>query len=192
MIMGVYWKLNCFVTPNNKYQYDSVGLLKEYQYISDYSDKRKINHRFVPDSLLLYQYHYYHYDPDILYYHYTPDTTFCFGIQFKFDKQGKVLEEKAGWSDEIYYWRTIYKYNQAGQPVYLQTMRYGGEEKEEEAGHQDYFYTDGKLDSIVSAWSIVYGGGSEPTKLYYDERGLCYRQNRRGDIIINCIYKQRE
>lgn len=169
--------------PNDKYQYDSVGLLKEYRHESDYGDRQEISHRFVPDSLLLYQYRYYDLKPE-------------FEIKFKFDKQGKILEEKGGWiKNSDYYSRTIYEYNHSGKPVYMQTKEYeGGKEVEGGCGYRNYFYTNDKLDSIYIVLSIIRGGipDGKPMKLYYDERGLCYLKDSGYGRIINCVYKQRE
>ncbi len=69
---------------SDKFQYDSVGLLKGYQHSSDIGNKEKICHHFVSDSLLLYQHRY----------DYSDSNKAYVSIQFKFDKQGKILEEK--------------------------------------------------------------------------------------------------
>jgi hypothetical protein len=117
------------------------------------------------------------------------NSKYYYGTQFKFDKQGKVLEKKGGWSDEGYNHKTIYKYNSLGQPTYVQTVFHSDST---DIGYRNYFYTNGKLDSVFSQMPIMYGGVIDPEKMYYDDRGLCYRQVRpRGDII-NCIYKQRK
>jgi len=167
--------------PSNKYQYDSVGLLKEYLHESDYRDRQKIRHRFVPDSLLLYQYRYY----DL-------KSNPAYEILFKFDKRGNVLEEKAGWTDEDFRHKTIYEYNQSGKLIYTQSARYENDKEEEDTHrYRHYFYTNDKLDSVYNVLPIYINPGKRLIKLYYDERGLCYRQDRYG-VITNCIYKQRE
>ena len=179
-------EIQCFSAfyENDKFQYDSIGLWKEYRHFSDYKDRQIFSYRFVPESLLLYRYHY---DYN------KPDSVFAY-TQFKFDKQGKILEKKSGRSDSFesdYYDKTIYKYNDLGQLLYVQTTMDVGSIEEEEYGHQNYFYTEDKLDSVISQIAQKYGGGAKPSKLYYDEQGLCY-QVIKGNRTINCIYKQRK
>ena len=177
-------QLFCMDIPNDKFQYDSVGLLKKYRHRSDFIDEQEIIHRFVPDSLLLYQYRCYDQKPK-------------YEIQFKFDKQGKVLEEKGGWINSDYYYITVYEYNLSGKPIYMQIKEYdAGKEVEGGCGYRNYFYTNDKLDSIYNVLSIIrreYPNKQQiPIKLYYDERGLCYRQDDGNGLVVNCIYKQRE
>jgi hypothetical protein len=171
-------------------KYDSIGLLIGYLDITDIAIREGMSYRFDPDSLLLYQCRhdiddchsvndFYHSDCFDL----ESEPYFC--SQFKFDKQGKILEEISGYT-------TIYKYNKSGQPIYKLTMQNGAEEEKEEIVRRSYFYTGEKLDSVVHVLSEDYGGKSEPMRLYYDERGLCYRQKCGNGAVINCVYKRRE
>jgi len=163
----------CFMGSNNKYKYDSIGFLIEQIHDSDYYEALKMSYRFEPNSLMLYR----------EYYGECRDSTFSFygsdyTLQFKFDKQGKVLEKKR--SD----YKTIYKYNQSEQLIEIQTFQ----EDSIMYGYQNYFYSNNKLDSVVSCRLIV---EVLPKTMYYDDRGLCYRIIKYG-VNTDCIYKQRK
>ena len=162
-----------------KFQYDSVGLLKaDWYYHAGYIEENKISYRFEPDSLLLYQYRYYEQDSD---------SELYFFAQFKFDKQGKVLEQN-GYQKGRLVSKTIYEYNSLEQPIYIRAIHGSDSTAFEEKWNISYFYTNGKLDSVISTW---YYDDYKPKKMYYDERGLCYRLIA-GNRITNCVYKQRK
>jgi hypothetical protein len=176
----------CTLCSNIRYKYDSIGFLTERIYDTDYQEWNKMSYHFEPDSLLLHQYYYDLKDP-------VADSLTLepfFHTQISFDKKGLVLEEKSGWYGEGYITKTVYKYNSSAQPISMKTTEHYSDSKEDEYGHRDYFYTKGKLDSVVSRLAVRYGGLPEPLKMYYDERGLCYRLIDNGHII-NCVYKLR-
>jgi hypothetical protein len=186
-------------------KYDSVGLVTGHMWVSDIVWIEEMSYRFEPDSLLLYQYrrgrngHYRGYssvldfrNPDYP----TVDEEPIYYSQIRFDKQGKVLEEKQSSIDSIKYPTksiTTYKYNDSEQLVYIQEATHYPGGKVEEDIRRHYYYTNGKLDSIITHLSEKYTGyTNQSIKMYYDERGLCHRMVDEYGWVVNCVYKQRK
>lgn len=165
---------------HNIYTYDSLLFLQGMQSFSDIILNYSMNYQFASDSLILHQYMFdIGHDKSSKLYRYN---------QLKFDKQGRILNKTYTQNNKTEY-EITYKYNESGKIIYSETKS----NDQTIFGYREYFYTNNKLDSIISTpWAM---DGNDKIKLYYDERELCSHiisTTIRGDMMLNCVYKDRK
>lgn len=174
-----------------EYEYDSIGFVKYKNFSTDFSAKFWSTYKFITDSLMFYQY-------------WTgSDTDTCV---FKFNESGKVVQATEYANDDCArgaHTNTIYKYNDSGllheKTVYLLVPKEWEREYELIYGEglstkniTNFFYTDKKLDSAITAFYFPkHENQNYNSKTYYNSNGLRNRTVERDSIITSYAYKAR-
>ena len=182
-IISEYWKGFLYST-NVKYQYDTLNLLTQKNYATDFEIEFNYNYIFNPDSLILYQnYVDGSYDKNIN--NQKPKTS---GI-YKFNKNGFIVESYLYRDNDVdneKKYITKYVYDSLNlliaKKVDVELKEEQSQKKYKPYQNTTYYYTDKKIDSSIT-YSYNRSLEEFKRKTIYDTNGLI-RSTIDSDTLI--------
>lgn len=174
-----------------EFTYDSNDLVIYKAYDTDFLRQFNITYKFISDSLLLYQY-------------WSAGAPYCL---FYFNEKGILVNslqytyDDGNGSSET---RSVYNYDNSGKliekidsgydhRIYEMKFRriFHGNEISS-SNITKYFYTDKKLDSLITTYYIQDNPKNNYTsKTYFNESGLRYKTILMDTIITTYLHKSR-
>ena len=186
----VEWRNNGGWGYNIDFSYDSNDLVIYKAYDTDFLRRFNITYKYIPDSLLLYQY-WSDGDPYCLFY-FNEKGILVNSLQFAYD-DGNGSET-----------RSVYNYDNSGKliekidsgydyRIYEMKFRrkiHGNEISS--FNSTKYFYTGQKPDSLITTYYIQDNPKNNYTsKTYFNESGLRYKTILMDTIITTYLHKSR-
>ncbi len=183
------WRYGFMGPPMSTYLYDSNDLVVHKEYSTDYWLRFDVTYKFIPDSLLLYQY----------WSDGAPVSCFWF------NEKGLLIRSKdnihGGWASEII---STFEYDDGNnlvrkveKPNYRRVEELELRKNYFERGISsyditEYFYNGQKLDSVITKYYIEDNPQNNYTsKTYFNESGLRYKTILMDTIITTYLHKSR-